>query len=323
MNKIRNAAFRVLCASLLIFGYGGETQAALHNRGGGMIYDDVLDITWLWDANYAKTSGYDSDGLMNWYEAMAWVEQLNYGGYNDWRLPSALNKEGLAPDALGCSSLVDCPDSELGYMFHVNYGFGVDNPVTSADKIPAAPSSPPYKLINNMGLFTNVMAFHYWFGTEHAVYTTNAWFFWFDDVGYPIYLPKDMNEVGQRPQPRYAWAVRDGDVEPVPPLPEVNINSISCSNGIITVGGSGFGNYNNTAGSGTTIIDINDSELCTVQSWTDTAITADCGFPVNGSIKIDSIYSSATAEVEGCKSSGRPKWWEMWSWWSSWSWSRR
>ena len=29
-------------------------------------YDTALNITWLADANYAKTSGYDADGLMNW-----------------------------------------------------------------------------------------------------------------------------------------------------------------------------------------------------------------------------------------------------------------
>ena len=51
------------------------TQAALYDRGNGMIYDDVLDITWLQDANYAKSSGYDSDGLMSWAEANAWASR--------------------------------------------------------------------------------------------------------------------------------------------------------------------------------------------------------------------------------------------------------
>lgn len=34
----------------------GAAQAALHDRGGGLIYDDAQNITWLQDANYAKTS---------------------------------------------------------------------------------------------------------------------------------------------------------------------------------------------------------------------------------------------------------------------------
>lgn len=47
----------------------GAAQAALHGRGGGLLYDDVLDVTWLQDANYAKTSGYDADGWMTWSAA--------------------------------------------------------------------------------------------------------------------------------------------------------------------------------------------------------------------------------------------------------------
>ena len=35
-----------------------QAQAALVDRGGGMLYDTVLNITWLQDANYAKTSNY-------------------------------------------------------------------------------------------------------------------------------------------------------------------------------------------------------------------------------------------------------------------------
>jgi hypothetical protein len=52
----------------------GAAQAALHDRGGGLIYDDVLKVTWLQDANYAKTSGYDADGKMTWVNAVAWAD---------------------------------------------------------------------------------------------------------------------------------------------------------------------------------------------------------------------------------------------------------
>ena len=76
-----------LCVMLLGFGMTGMASATLWDRGGGLIYDDHLNITWLQDANYAKTSGYDSDGLMNWANAVDWADNLIYGGYNDWRLP--------------------------------------------------------------------------------------------------------------------------------------------------------------------------------------------------------------------------------------------
>jgi hypothetical protein len=53
-----------------------------------MLYDDVHNITWLQDANYAKTSGYDGDGRMTWSAAKTWADNLVYGGFSDWRLAS-------------------------------------------------------------------------------------------------------------------------------------------------------------------------------------------------------------------------------------------
>ncbi len=38
-----------------------------------MLYDDVLDVTWLQDANYAKTSNYDLDGRMDFTAANTWA----------------------------------------------------------------------------------------------------------------------------------------------------------------------------------------------------------------------------------------------------------
>lgn len=62
-------------------------SAALIDRGGGMIYDTDANLTWLQDWNYARTSGYDADGFMDWPSAVKWAEQLEFGGYTDWRLP--------------------------------------------------------------------------------------------------------------------------------------------------------------------------------------------------------------------------------------------
>ena len=69
----------------------GVSQATLIDKGSGLIYDDELDITWLQDANYAKTSGHDADGRMNWSNANAWAANLSYDGgiygiIDDWRL---------------------------------------------------------------------------------------------------------------------------------------------------------------------------------------------------------------------------------------------
>ena len=99
-----------------------SVNAALYDRGNGLIYDDVLDITWLQDANYAQASGYDSNGRMAWADAKTWADQLSYGGYDDWRLPSA----GSAP-TVGIYNTT----SEMGHMFYNNLGNAAYNSITS------------------------------------------------------------------------------------------------------------------------------------------------------------------------------------------------
>jgi len=50
-----------------------SANAALLERLGGLAYYDTeADLTWLADANYAQTSGYDADGLMTWQQSMDW-----------------------------------------------------------------------------------------------------------------------------------------------------------------------------------------------------------------------------------------------------------
>src|SRR4030095_8148367 len=85
MNNRLLAGFFVGVLALIM---SASARATLFDRGGGMIYDDVLNITWLQDANYALTSGYPSwNGRMQFDEANAWAAQLVYGGYSDWRAP--------------------------------------------------------------------------------------------------------------------------------------------------------------------------------------------------------------------------------------------
>jgi len=54
----------VLFASASIGLVAVPAEATLFDQGGGLIYDTDLNITWLQDANYAMTSGYDADGRM-------------------------------------------------------------------------------------------------------------------------------------------------------------------------------------------------------------------------------------------------------------------
>jgi hypothetical protein len=72
---------------------------------GKLIYDSDLNLTWLADANYSKSSGYHSTGLMTWNEANnTWAANLTFQGNSDWRLPTVSEMEHLRNDELGGSS---------------------------------------------------------------------------------------------------------------------------------------------------------------------------------------------------------------------------
>jgi len=156
-----------------------------------MVYDDVLDITWLADANYAQTSGYDSDGKMNFDEANTWAAGLSYGGYDDWRLPTALNQDGSGP----CFGY-DCTSSEMGHMFYNNLG------ATARSSILAGTNT------DNLALFTNLQSYEYWSGTVYAPSLVSiAWYF---------YTGKGDQVFSTQGNEFYAWAVRPGDVAAIP-----------------------------------------------------------------------------------------------------------
>lgn len=169
-------------ALLLIFGLTATSQAALIDRGGGLIYDTDFDITWLQDANYAKTSGYDADGAMNWSGAMTWADGLVYGGYNDWRLPTSLNQNGSGP----CGPGYDCTGSEMGHLYYTELGNPAGGPLT------------------NTAPFTNLQSY-YWSGTDFS--SGYAWAF---------YLSGGLQTGGPKGDGYYAWAVRPGDSAAVP-----------------------------------------------------------------------------------------------------------
>ena len=168
-----------------------SANAALYDRGNGMIYDDTLDITWLQDANYAQTSGYDSDGKMTWADANTWAAGLNYGGYDDWHLPSV----GNAP-----TTGYYVTSGELGQMFYNNLG-----------------NSPGSSILNNISfndqvsggteLFLNVQSYVYWYSEDYSSRTDLAWAF---STG-----SGNQSRYGKVTD-RYSWAVRSGDVNAVP-----------------------------------------------------------------------------------------------------------
>lgn len=110
----------ILIALWVIFVPSINARASLSDRGGGMIYDTDRNITWLKDMNYARTSGYDTDGFMTWGQAMTWADGLSYGGYDDWRLPSTLQPDSSC--SIGSSYGYGCTGSEFGHLYYTELG---------------------------------------------------------------------------------------------------------------------------------------------------------------------------------------------------------
>lgn len=197
----------LLTVAILIVGIAGGANAALWDRGGGLIYDDVLDITWLQDANYAKTSRYDSDGLMTWAEAMTWADSLVYRDsirgvdYDDWRLPTTF----AGPFAWGYDGTTtagyNITSSEMGYMYYTNLG-------NKGFYATGGTWSQSGWGLQNTGPFTNLQSYYYWSGTEYSANPDDAWYFVLD-YGYQSVICKDFGNF-------YAWAVRPGDVSAIP-----------------------------------------------------------------------------------------------------------
>ncbi len=180
---------------IIIFGIATFAGATLIDRGGGLIYDDDLDITWLQDANYAKTSGYDTDGSMTWEDANIWANALVYGEFEDWRLPLTLQPDPVCTgqNSFPSSYGYNCTGSEMGHLYYTELGNSAHGPLL------------------NIGPFINVQgSFRYWSETELAPDPRFAWFFEFRDGRL------DASSKGVDYGNVYAWAVRDGDVTSIP-----------------------------------------------------------------------------------------------------------
>lgn len=190
-----------------------SANAALHDRGGGLIYDDVLDITWLQDANYAMTSGYDADGVMTWTEARAWADQLVVAGFSDWRLPTVLPHDGSSFDYAGSTDgstdagyNLTWTTSPLAYMHAVNLGNA--SALTPAGT--AGPCGNTTSCLVNTGPFIGLDAsYAAWYGQT------------FDGLGSPgfawVYANQSGYQTGiNQTQQARAWAVHPGDIAAVP-----------------------------------------------------------------------------------------------------------
>ena len=212
--------------AVLLLGGMGTAGAALLPAVNGQVYDDVLEIYWLEDANFVKTScdadnalwqAFDpttitgnsgrtktqiceQNGRLNWNEAEGWIAVLNannHRGHSDWRqwqVPDPTNDPDCSQqnfDGAGSDGGYRCTGSELGNLFNVTLG----NP-NQLDN-----GCSPNCLVNT-GPFSNFQSFWYWSGTVYAPFPSNAWDFSTNN-GFQA-SGNIINRLG------YVWPVRPG-----------------------------------------------------------------------------------------------------------------
>jgi hypothetical protein len=243
-----------ILAGILLSLTAATANAALLGRApatpGGTdyqaFYDDVLNITWLADANLAATNTFGVHGIgvrqaspaddafrgvMNWFTAQFWISAMNtasYLGVNSWRLPVVTPINGANFDY----SFRDDGSVDLGYnitapgsthpgstaseMAHLYYN-SLDNVgIVDANGIrtDCGYSYTP-DCLTNVGPFANIQS-QYWSGTDYPPYAdVYAWDFDFrfglqeasSKTYYSTPFPSDYT---------YAWPVSPGDLLAVP-----------------------------------------------------------------------------------------------------------
>ncbi|WP_292450681.1 PEP-CTERM sorting domain-containing protein [Methylibium sp.] len=202
---------RTICAAAALC-MTATAQAALFDRGGGMIYDSSQNITWLQDGNYAATSGYvatewygdsypygDSNplppGYMSFWTQVQWADSLTVGGYTDWRTPRALLS---VKD--GSIEMFSTPGSTEMHNLFIQLGS------PAVDQTTAGP-------------FFNIQPTYVLSGVIDGDYQSSDKF---EDGEFYSSVYANWGELGDQDfQIAYvgAWAVRDGDVMAAIPEP--------------------------------------------------------------------------------------------------------
>lgn len=201
MNKSR--LLGTFCVGLFSFVTVSTANAALISiLDGKAVYDSDLDITWLADANAGAGSAFDdglftNDGKMRQSNASAWAASLNVDGITGWRLPTTLHPDATCfttSDSTGG----DCTGSEMGHLFYNELGGTENNSIlTSGDP--------------DLALFSNLQSFRYWSATDYPTSSLDAYLFAFES-GKQGFATKEASVF-------YAWAVHDGNVGTLVPVP--------------------------------------------------------------------------------------------------------
>lgn len=207
----------LLTAGLLA---SGAAQATLIDRGGGLLYDTVLNVTWLQNANYAQDSGYDADGVMDWFASTTWAANLQYYDsvrqqtLTGWRLTKVIDT-GTPGCNYSVNGTTDCGyniravGDELSYMYYVNLGLhGYVNTSGNYDPQVGIFGNGRTGGMTNVGLVHNLRDGFYWTGTAYTPSPT--------DFVWEFVTDGNQTLTAKGTPGGSAWLVRDGDVVAAP-----------------------------------------------------------------------------------------------------------
>lgn len=101
------------------------------DNGDGTVTDRASGLMWMQVDSGALNAGPSGDGSMNWEQALAWAESLEYAGHSDWRLPNIKELQSIvdyerSPDITGSAALdpvfqataITNPGGETDYPYY-------------------------------------------------------------------------------------------------------------------------------------------------------------------------------------------------------------
>lgn len=242
-----------LFSTLTLAGLEARDLDGNFDNGHEAVYDDILNITWLADANLAESNsfgvtGINAHGEMYWDTAESFIQAMNqtnlnigYLGINTWRQSKVAPLNGTSFDTsvsydgstdsgyqLGATVSEYNPwgasagftGSEFAYHYYQNFGgiadcFGIGLSV---------PGCNPTNLVGinnagnteNLSLFSNIKSWPYWTDTQLPANPNKSFAFNFSD-GNQDAIDKNTDIVLTRVRQLKVWPVTDGDVgTPIP-----------------------------------------------------------------------------------------------------------
>jgi hypothetical protein len=145
-----------LCTAVL--GLGVAEASLVASEDGATVYDTVKDVTWLANADLAKSNsfgvrGINPDGSMGWTIAQEWIAAMNaanYLGSNHWSLPATQLPDDTCSQMPKAAAFgYGCVGSQMGQLYYHELG-GVKGSTIELQHDTA------------YGLFNNFQPYLYW-----------------------------------------------------------------------------------------------------------------------------------------------------------------